>query len=299
MKKAQVINLIADKMAHPETVLTGTVTADGSSTLYHPEYRQHFHSIAGAASEAEFKFVQPAGLDQLLTQHSQVHLLDIGFGLGYNSFAAVKCAVKQAAGKLSVTALELDQRVVRAAGTIPGRDSLEQEILQHLTENNYWQNQYASITLLLGDARTAINTINEPFDFIFLDAFSPETNPELWTSDFFRRLKLLLKPEGMLLTYSSAYPVRGALLKAGFQCSETPAFGRRRGGTAATLTKNQTLPPLPQKEINIIMKSTAGVPYRDPGLKHNRKWIIEHHHHIVKKLRAHGIPKWAAPQNKK
>jgi hypothetical protein len=112
-------------------------------------------------------------------------------------------------------------------------------------------------------------------------------------------LKLLLKPEGMLLTYSSAYPVRGALLKAGFQCSETPAFGRRRGGTAATLTKNQALPPLPQKEINIIMKSTAGVPYRDPGLKHNRKWIIEHHHHIVKKLRARGIPKWAARLDEK
>lgn len=296
MKKSQVLQLIADKMQNTETGLTGVVTADGSRTLYHPEYRQHFHSIAGAVSEAELKFVKPSRLAERLKTGENIRLLDVGYGLGYNSFAAVRTAIEQAAGKLSIVALENDLRVIKAAAALDGIDPMEQDILQELYQKKIWRQKYVDISLIAGDARKTAATSDGKFDLIFLDAFSPEVNPELWTFDFFRLLKSLMKPHGMLLTYSSAYPVRGALLKNQFFCSEITPFGRKRGGTCATMTEMPDLTPLLAKERNIIMKSTAGVPYRDPGLKHEREWIIEHHRHVVQKLRGRGIPKWAATQ---
>lgn len=295
MKKSQVIQLIIDKMQNTESGLTGVVTADGSKTLYHPAYRQHFHSIAGAVSEAELKFVKPSRLAERLKNGENIRLLDVGYGLGYNSFAAVRAAIEQATGKLSIVALENDLRVLKAAAALDGIDPMEREILQQLYEKKIWRHEYVDLSLIAGDARiTATTASGGQFDLIFLDAFSAEVNPELWTFDFFRLLKSLMKPQGMLLTYSSAYPVRGALLKNQFFCSEITPFGRKRGGTCATRTEMLNVPQLSTKEMNIIMQSTAGVPYRDPGLKHEREWIIEHHRKTVKKLRGRGIPKWAA-----
>jgi len=44
--------------------------------------------------------------------------------------------------------------------------------------------------------------------------------------------------------------------------------------------------------MNIIMKSTAGVAYRDITLNKNRKDICEFRRKVVKKLHHHKIPKW-------
>ena len=82
------------------------------------------------------------------------------------------------------------------------------------------------------------------FDFLFLDAFSPDKNPELWTFEFIASLKRLLNPRGCLATYSSAYPFLGALHLNGFHIFESAPFGRKRGGTVASLSLLEHLPPL-------------------------------------------------------
>ncbi len=155
-----------------------------------------------------------------------------------------------------------------------------------LEEHGQWQN----VRLIKGDAREAVQKLPEQyFDVVFMDGFSPDVNPELWTYDFIRQLRRILKTDGVIVTYSSAYPLRGAFLRLGFSVQETAAFGRKRGGTAARLRGDTTLP---EKELNIILKSTAGVPYRDPGLNRPPEQIRQLRERLVKKLRARGVPKW-------
>ena len=61
------------------------------------------------------------------------------------------------------------------------------------------------------------------FDAIYLDAFSPDSNPECWTTSFFTQLRqALVHKTGRLSTYSAKGNVRRALLTAGFTVSKLP-----------------------------------------------------------------------------
>jgi len=298
MKKGQFIDYLCKYMEQGGCSLNdipGTETGDGSLTMYHPEYRQHFHTLAGAVSESRQKFIIPSKLQNRLKEQPSVNLLDIGFGLGYNVFESVKTAKETASGKLFIVSLEKDIRTLQAALRIFPEGSNERKMLKALLDSGSFKDDFAEITLLTEDARQAVKTLRQHFDCTFLDAFSPDVNPELWTLDFFRELKRLLDPAGIIVTYSSAYPVRGAMLKAGLQPGETDAFGRRRGGTAAVICPSLLECPVNEKDMNIVKKSTAGTPYRDPGLDNTTAWILEHHKKVIARLRLRGVPKWVKP----
>ena len=101
-----------------------------------------------------------------------------------------------------------------------------------------------------------------------------------------------MKPAGVLATYSSAYPVCGALLQNGFQVYMSEPFGRKRGGLLASLTPQTGLIPLPEKDFLITTRSTAGTPYADPALSASRETILRNHAARISELRKLGMPKW-------
>ena len=96
----------------------------------------------------------------------------------------------------------------------------------------------------------------------------------------------------MLATYSCAYPVCGALLKNGFRLYVTEPFGRKRGGLLAALAAQTGLEVLPEKDLLITTRSTAGTPYSDPELNGSREKILRRHAETVAGLRRAGMPKW-------
>lgn len=301
MKKGQFLNFF-ENYFYNENSLAGafvaTQTADGTPTLYHPTYKQHFHSLAGAGSEAEKKFAEPSELSERLRSSARsgepVRLLDIGFGLGGNAFAATACAEKVPESRLEIVSLENDERTLQAAMSLYGNDSHQKNILASLIKERVAVYKNTRITLLLDDGRKSVQTLPaDSFDLVWLDAFSSEVNPELWTWQFLQACYKCMKNENsLLLTYSSAPGVRGALYKVGFAVGETPSFGRKRGGTLAAKMYNEKIVPLPEKEQHIIKDSTAGTPYSDPDLNKSAEWIIEHRKKLIEKLRKKGVPKW-------
>ncbi|OGV50471.1 MAG: TIGR01212 family radical SAM protein [Lentisphaerae bacterium GWF2_44_16] len=272
--------------------IPGVMTDDGTRTLYHPRYRQHFHTLAGAATEALRKFILPSEIISEMEKGADVKILDIGFGLGYNAISAAKEAVKIEKGHAVIVSLEHDRKTLEAALKLYAPDSLDALILECLLREQKWENKYAEIKIIFDDARQTIQKLNQSFDCIFLDAFSPDTNPELWTYDFFRIMKKRLSGHGRILTYSSAYPVLGALKRCGFHIGETEAFGRRKGGTIAALDAYLIQKPLSGKELNIICKSTAGAAYRDPSLDWTHEKILAFRSKVISELRKHNVPKW-------
>ena len=60
------------------------ITADGSSSIYLPEWDENYHSKHGAIQEAYHVFIRH-GLD-LFKDKSNVSILEIGFGTGLNCF---------------------------------------------------------------------------------------------------------------------------------------------------------------------------------------------------------------------
>lgn len=294
MKKGQFLNFFKKYYVSgsQESAFQSVKTEDGSLSLYHPKYRQHFHTLAGASSEAEKKFIEAVKLRRLLEKQKNVKLLDIGFGLGYNAVAAVNAAESIKSGKIQITTLENDIQVLSVSLELFDEGTLHKEILKSLLDTGTWQGEFAEIILIVGDARNSVLELKDKFDCIFMDGFSPDKNPELWTYDFILELTRRLEQKGLIVTYSSAYPVRGAMLRCGLYVGQTDAFGRRRSGTIAAFEKDDFFEDLSQKEFNLILKSSAGTAYRDPGLHNNTKDILQRKSRLISRLRRLGVPKW-------
>ena len=264
-------------------------TDDGSYTFYHPGFRQHFHSMAGAAMESDKKYLEPCRIRERLKHGESLSVLEIGFGMGYNA-AALHRAVKETGnGSVRLISLESDPAVLRAAALLP--EHPDPDLIAALQDRNDFAAHGFQLKLIYGDARTGLPE-NQLFDAVFLDGFSPDANPELWTAEFIGELKKRLKPDGLLATYSTAYPVCGAFLQNGFLLYNSEPFGRRRGGLLAALREQTHLPVLAEKDYLITTRSTAGTPYSDPDLNSTREQILNRHTGAISERRKQGIPKW-------
>jgi len=254
------------------------LTDDGSSTFFSAEFGESFHSYHGARQEAELKFVEPTRLAQTARKPS-LRLLDICYGLGYNTAAALatiwainpNCCVE-------VVGLEINPVVPQAA------------IAHHLL--SYWNPDYTRLltqlatehqvhtdrlqaTLLIGDARAMIGLLHQSgfqADAIFLDPFSPPNCPQLWTIEFLERVAKCLHQDGILATYSCAAAVRTALMASGLQIGSTPPVGRRAPGTVTSWVATD-LPLLSWQEQEHLL-TRAAIPYRDPHLNDTADAIL-------------------------
>ena len=62
-------------------------TEDGSVGLYSKDVDDIYHSSFGALSEAYEKFIFPSKLNEFIKSNNKIKVLDICFGIGYNSKA--------------------------------------------------------------------------------------------------------------------------------------------------------------------------------------------------------------------
>jgi tRNA U34 5-methylaminomethyl-2-thiouridine-forming methyltransferase MnmC len=109
------------------------------------------------------------------------------------------------------------------------------------------------------------NGQNRKFDAILLVPFSPGVSPELYSIDFLKGIKPLLKNDGMLLTYTASSAVRYSLIELGLYIGEGPSFGRS-GGTLASPNKEYIEKPLLSRDERMVALSDAGIPFRDTEL---------------------------------
>lgn len=247
--------------------LTPRVTADGSFTLFSEEFGECFHSHSGAHQEAMGKFVVPTQLARN-AHNSHLCILDICYGLGYNTAAALETIWRVNPDcQVEVVALEADVAVPKMAiaqGYLELWPDPIQQALMQLAQTREVQNSQLRAQLLVGDARQTIQGVrarNFQAAAIFLDPFSPPKCPQLWTVEFFEQVSHCLHPLGGLATYSCAAAVRAGLRAVGLQVGASAPVGRRSPGTVARWTAEDLLPLSPQEVEHL--QTRAAVPYRD------------------------------------
>jgi tRNA U34 5-methylaminomethyl-2-thiouridine-forming methyltransferase MnmC len=78
--------------------------------------------------------------------------------------------------------------------------------------------------------------LRDNFNIVYWDAFSPDTQPELWSADLFAQVFNATAPGGTLVTYSAKGDVKRALRAAGFTVERLPgALGKRHMVRAARI----------------------------------------------------------------
>lgn len=258
---------------------TPQTTKDGSFTFFSEEFNEAFHSRYGAKQEALKKFVEPCQLGKKALSASKLNILDICYGLGYNSAQALSTIESIAPEcEIELIAIELNPQVCRQSSELQLLEIWEQPIANLLTELAFSGKVNADrlqARLFFEDARVTLQNLASnswQADVIFLDPFSPPKCPQLWTVEFLNLVATCLKQKGILATYSSAAAVRTALLETNLEIGSTPGVGRRSPGTIASWSHLDLL-PLSQEEREHL-QTRAAIPYRDPQLIDDRQTIL-------------------------
>lgn len=209
-------------------------TRDGTDTLFSAAYGESYHSRHGALTEARHVFLEGSGVADRLAAGRPTRLLEIGFGTGLNFLLTAQQAEAGGAG-LDYVALEQDVLPADLLERLNHGEELGAEPLRKLLLA--WRRTQPLdipagsyllpltnriiLTLLVGDA-SVIEIPDEGFHAVYLDAFSPDVNPELWTEAFLRRLHGAMAEGGALSTYSVKGSVRRALQSVGFSVEKRP-----------------------------------------------------------------------------
>jgi len=211
--------------------LIEVLTKDGSYSLRSVFFQENFHSLLGALEETKLKFTSTSNLQRF--KGKSLNVLDICFGLGYNSASLLNELIKQKS-YLNLYALEIDKKPLEYSLRNESFHKLwapkVRTIFESMYRKDYFEDQFFKCSILWGDAREKINIIPSSikFDLIYLDGFSPQKCPQVWTIEFLSKVTENLNSHGYLITYSSSAAVRKTLRNLGLEIfTIKPSFKNR------------------------------------------------------------------------
>lgn len=211
-------------------------TEDGSLTLRHAVLGELYHSDRGAVGEAEHVYIR-AGLDLVAAERDAaaderpIAVFEVGFGTGLNAWLTAE--------RVAELGLAVDYRAI---DLYPLAEETWRAL--HYTENplfewmhgvswdgkaHRWDEGQFSLTKFRADLVTFdFSAMGSTFDVVYFDAFAPDAQPELWSEAVMTAMYRILRPGGVLVTYSSKGSVKQALRAVGFEVSRLPgALGKR------------------------------------------------------------------------
>ena len=212
------------------------VTADNSRTLYIPELDEHYHSTFGALSESLHVYVECGLMHRAASlQGRRLRIFELGLGTGLNALLCAKTAVP-----IDYTAIEkfpVDFELVENLDYATGEDK---DILKeiHLCEWGKPVDLTPGFMLHKIEGDFLYYVPSSTFDVIFMDAFAPDKQPELWNSDVLAKLEDMLAPGGVLTTYCAKGAIRRGFEQLGLSAERLPgpAGGKRE---ILRVTKNK------------------------------------------------------------
>ena len=264
------------------------LTDDGSYSINSKEINhkvETLHTSTGAISESFEKFIKPMKFNY----DEDIAILDICAGIGYNTSAAIADFIKNSAGSnLTIDMVEISKATL-ACGLLVPSPIKEHDITKKAIEDELIKQDYAAlsvesteipenidINVFIEDARQTVQKLeSDSYDAIFLDPFSQNMAPELFSLEFFKQFRRLIKDDGIVATYTSAAPIRAGFIDADFYIGLGPIFGRKQGGTLASPNPLMLDTSLPKNDELRIALSDVGIPFRDPNLNDKSDVILE------------------------
>lgn len=241
---------------------------NGTSSLKDLRNGEAMHSHIGPWEEAQTVYIGPSRLVERLRSRSVV-LWDVGMGTASNALAAIE-AVQQGSTEahtadegdsalhpLEIWSFESDLDGLRSALAESHAFPFFQEHGERaraLVEQGRWKSaplDRAQITwnCLEGDFFELFDRAADP-DLVFYDFYAPKSCPNLWDKAAFCRLfertarhRALGLPT-WLHTYSSATPVRMAMIEGGFEIARGPRTPVKRETTIACSLPGHVEAPL-------------------------------------------------------
>ena len=234
----------AAKDSHPATDANPAQDSVAPAAKITKITAHNFAQNPAHASDCAPKSAQILAPAQTLTQISAqgfaganlapLRILDLCFGLGYNALFTLAFAARLRLN-VEIFAPEKDIALLENLAAFPYPKILQNSldlprILVCVREDRPYFAQNSSLKVVRGDAGAFLGACEGAFfDAIYQDAFSPSKNRELWSAEHFENLWRILRPHGVVSTYSSAANVRQNAAKCGFLAHEMKFLRFKKG----------------------------------------------------------------------
>ena len=242
-------------------------------SIHSVEHDETFHPVVGPVAEAEALYVKQLRLPQRIQQCAEGFIIwDVGLGAAANVLTVLRAA-QHLRGELHLVSfdhtlapLEFGLQHAGELGYFGGfEDTLKTLLKNHGVEftngaqNVRWEVYLSDFPQYIKSA--AAEKLPKPHAILF-DAFSPATNPAMWTQPLFARIYQLLDPQRpcALPTYSRSTMLRVSLLLAGFHVGVGHATGEKEETTIAANSMSLIDEPLDRKWLARAHRSTSAEP---------------------------------------
>ena len=197
------------------------LTNDGSSSLFVPELNETYHSIHGAIAEAKHVFLKK-GLEE--KKHLKiVRILEVGFGTGLNCLLTY---LKSKNENLNIEYTGIEKYPITPEELKAVNYGIELNAVKEFDEINKseWENiAVISDNFKLKKLKFDLESddLTGPFDLVYFDAFAPNKQAAMWTSEIFTKIFNQLEKDGLLVTYCCQGQVKRTLKEVGFEVQKT------------------------------------------------------------------------------
>ncbi|WP_299321057.1 tRNA (5-methylaminomethyl-2-thiouridine)(34)-methyltransferase MnmD [uncultured Porphyromonas sp.] len=234
-----------------QTIPQLETTEDGSLTLYTPRFGEHYHSTHGAVQESAYIYLG-LGLRQRLEHWAEpeavaLRCFEVGFGTGLNALLSWMEAERShrlihyySIERYPIPAelyrqLHYELSTADALSTAGGAED-SHSTLMRLHEAAWDEDVTLSRYFVLHKISGDLNALPFPsaLDLVYYDAFSPESQPELWREELFAQLRRCCRPGAILTTYCAKGEVRRRLERSGFSVERLPGPPGKREVLRAT-----------------------------------------------------------------
>ena len=226
------------------------VTDDGSRSLHDTILNESYHSGSGAAAESYVVYIRNSNVESLLSPDRTTRCFEYGLGTAMNFVMTASLAQARNAPLFfeswehSLLPAEVFEQLelptaIRAAQNLGwltecgdhASSIVEQWLafrksLALTPEKGVYDchlGDRITLKLVIGDATTlSADDYSESFDAIYFDAFSPQSNPELWTTSVLTSAHRILSASGRLVTYCVNSHVRQLMTSCGFRVTKGP-----------------------------------------------------------------------------
>jgi tRNA U34 5-methylaminomethyl-2-thiouridine-forming methyltransferase MnmC len=212
------------------------LTKDNSPTIFNETLNATYHSINGALQESMHVFINN-GLLNIISQHSELNILEVGMGTGLNVLLSIIESQKffdKIFNYLAVEKYPLStSKIKELSNYLPFKDF--KNIFYQIHSNNkeeFFEN--FKLIKFYEDVNLTLNKIeDESIHLVYYDAFAPSSQPEMWNKEIFEKLFLKMKSKGVLVTFCAKGEFKRILKSIGFVVDSLPGANSKREMTRA------------------------------------------------------------------